>query len=203
MDNTELRNTETLDFSLFKAIKAGGYNLYLRHGEKEKEPGVILDLKNCTTQSNLTNNGKKQSEKLGEIFRKQKVPVQYPVFTSPFCRTKDTGKLAFGEQNIEVIDELAAINDLNIDNPNNQQKIVQETLIRMFETVPNANLNRLFIAHDHTFNEPIQCPDNTGSGLCFLDTVILKPKGSGLGYEFVGLISLNQFISWASENLSD
>ncbi|MCS3599293.1 hypothetical protein M2370_004494 [Bacillus sp. JUb91] len=26
MDDTELRNTETLDYSLLEAIKAGGYN---------------------------------------------------------------------------------------------------------------------------------------------------------------------------------
>ncbi|EJR57400.1 hypothetical protein IIO_04927 [Bacillus cereus VD115] len=196
MDDTELRNTETLDYSLLKAIKAGGYNLYLRHGEKEREPGGVLDLKDCKTQSNLTDNGKKQSEKLGEIFRKQKVPVQYPVFTSPYCRTKDTGKLAFGKQNIEVMDELAEINNLNIDNPNEQQRLVKEKLIRIFETEPNSQVNRIFIAHDYSFDESIQ-------SLGFLDTVILKPKGLGLGYEFVGLISLNQFINWTNENLSD
>ncbi|MDA2411308.1 histidine phosphatase family protein [Bacillus cereus] len=196
MDDTELRNTETLDYSLLKAIKAGGYNLYLRHGEKEREPGGVLDLKDCKTQSNLTDNGKKQSEKLGEIFRKQKVPVQYPVFTSPYCRTKYTGKLAFGEQNIEVMDELAEINNLNIDNPNDQQRLVKEKLIRIFETKPNSQVNRIFIAHDYSFDESIQ-------SLGFLDTVILKPNGLGLGYEFVGLISLNQFINWTNENLSD
>ncbi|PEV91892.1 hypothetical protein CN442_08620 [Bacillus thuringiensis] len=196
MDNTELRNTETLDFSLLKAIKAGGYNLYLRHGEKEREPGEVLNLKDCKTQSNLTDNGKKQSEKLGEIFRKQKVPVQYPVFTSPYCRTKDTGKLAFGEQNIEVMDELAEINNLNIDSPNKQQRLVKEKLIRIFETEPNSQVNRVFIAHDYSFDNSIQ-------SLGFLDTVILKPKGLGFGYELVGLISLDQFIKWTNENPSD
>ncbi|QFQ28588.1 histidine phosphatase family protein [Bacillus thuringiensis] len=196
MDNTELRTTETLDFSLLKAIKAGGYNLYLRHGEKEREPGGVLNLKDCKTQSNLTDNGKKQSEKLGEIFRKQKVPVQYPVFTSPYCRTKDTGKLAFGEQNIEVMDELAEINNLNIDSPNKQQRLVKEKLIRIFETEPNSQVNRVFIAHDYSFDKSIQ-------SLGFLDTVILKPKGLGFGYEFVGLISLDQFIKWTNENPSD
>ncbi|MCA1047137.1 histidine phosphatase family protein [Bacillus toyonensis] len=138
----------------------------------------------------------KKSEKLGEIFRKQTVPVQYPVFTSPYCRTKDTGKLAFGKQNIEVMDELAEINNLNIDNPNEQQRLVKEKLIRIFETEPNSQVNRIFIAHDYSFDESIQ-------SLGFLDTVILKPKGLGLGYEFVGLISLNQFINWTNENLSD
>ncbi|MDA2519901.1 histidine phosphatase family protein [Bacillus cereus] len=177
-------------------MKAGGYNLYLRHGEKEREPGGVLNLKDCKTQSNLTDNGKKQSEKLGEIFRKQKVPVQYPVFTSPYCRTKDTGKLAFGEQNIEVMDELAEINNLNIDSPNKQQRLVKEKLIRIFETEPNSQVNRVFIAHDYSFNNSIQ-------SLGFLDTVILKPKGLGFGYEFVGLISLDQFIKWTNENPSD
>ncbi|HFJ9274732.1 hypothetical protein PDL68_23300 [Bacillus cereus] len=60
MDNTELRNTVTLDFSLLKAITAGGYNLYLRHGKKGRELGGVLDLKDFKTQSNLTDNGKKQ-----------------------------------------------------------------------------------------------------------------------------------------------
>ncbi|ARP61328.1 MULTISPECIES: histidine phosphatase family protein [Bacillus cereus group] len=177
-------------------MKAGGYNLYLRHGEKEREPGGVLNLKDCKTQSNLTDNGKKQSEKLGEIFRKQKVPVQYPVFTSPYCRTKDTDKLAFGEQNIEVMDELAEINNLNIDSPNKQQRLVKEKLIRIFETEPNSQVNRVFIAHDYSFHNSIQ-------SLGFLDTVILKPKGLGFGYEFVGLISLDQFIKWTNETPSD
>ncbi|MGG3647138.1 histidine phosphatase family protein [Bacillus wiedmannii] len=150
MDNTELRNTETLDFSLLKVIKAGGYNLYLRHGEKEREQGGILDLKDCKTQSNLTDNGIKQSEKLGEILRNH---VQYPIFTNPYCRTKDTGRLAFWEQNIEVMDELAKINNLDIDNPNEQHSLVKEKLIRTFETEPNSQVNRIFIAHEYSFNK--------------------------------------------------
>jgi len=94
------------------------------------------------------------------------------------------------------MDELADINNLNINNPNGKQRLVQEILIRIFETEPNPQVNRIFIAHDYSF-------DNSKQSLDFLDTVILKPRGSGLGYGFVGLISLNQFISWASENPSD
>ncbi len=95
--------------------------------------------------------------------------------------------MAFGEQNIEVMDELAEINNLNIDSPNKQQRLVKEKLIRIFETEPNSQVNRVFIAHDYSFDNSIQ-------SFVFLDTVILKPKGLGFGYEFVGLISLDQFI---------
>ncbi|MEK7019366.1 histidine phosphatase family protein [Bacillus sp. FSL R9-9410] len=200
MSNTNLKNNEVLDFSLFKAIQNGGYNLYLRHGERDNKSEGQVIIGDCKTQNNLTDKGIKQAIQIGEIFRKQNLPIQYPVFTSPYCRTIDTGILAFEKPNIEVIDELAGINSLNEDNPNDQEKIVQEKLIRRFETVPNTNLNRIFIAHDYTFNEPIKCPDDTDSGLCFLDTVILQPKGEGKGYEFIGLISLKQFITWADDN---
>ncbi|WP_265939216.1 histidine phosphatase family protein [Bacillus thuringiensis] len=199
MPDTNFGNREVLDFSFFKAIQNGGYNLYLRHGERENKSEGRVDFKDCTTQSNLTKKGKEQAIQIGEIFKKKNLPIQYPVYTSPYCRTKDTGKLAFEERNIEVITELADINYLNIDNLNEEQKIVKEKLIRLFETIPNTALNRIFIAHNHTFNKYIQCPDNNGSGLCFLDTIILQPKGEGKGYEFIGLISLDQFIKWSDD----
>ncbi|MDO8160457.1 fructose-2,6-bisphosphatase [Bacillus toyonensis] len=104
--------------------------------------------------------------------------------------------MAFWEQNIEVMDELAEINNLNFGNSNVQKRLVKEKLIRIFETKPNSQVNKLFIVHDYSFDESIQSLD-------FLDTVILKLKGSGLGYSFVGLKSLNQFISWASEHSSN
>ncbi|MDA2359001.1 histidine phosphatase family protein [Bacillus cereus] len=200
MSNTNFKNNEVLNFSLFKAIQNGGYNLYLRHGEKENKSEEQVVIGDCETQSNLTEKGKKQAVQIGEIFRKQNLPIQYPVSTSPYCRTIDTGILAFEKPNIKVIDELADINSLNKDNPTVQEKIIQAKLIKRFETVPNTNLNRIFIAHDYTFNKPIKCPDNTDSGLCFLDTVILQPKGEGKGFEFIGLISLKQFITWADDN---
>ncbi|KAA0825308.1 histidine phosphatase family protein [Bacillus sp. AY2-1] len=199
MSDTNFGNREVLDLSLFKAIQNGGYNLYLRHGERDNKSEGRVDFKDCTTQSNLTKKGKEQAIQIGEIFKKKNLPIQYPVYTSPFCRTKDTGKLAFEERNIEVITELADINYLNIDNPNEEQKIVKEKLIRLFETIPNKALNRIFIAHNHTFNKHIQCPDNNSSGLCFLDTIILQPKGEGKEYEFIGLISLDQFIKWSDD----
>lgn len=62
--------------------------------------------------------------------------------------------------------------------------------------VPNDKLNRVFIAHDYRFNKSIICQgiDDEKQCLNFLDTVILKPNREEKGYEFVGLISLEQFI---------
>ncbi|ARJ25319.1 histidine phosphatase family protein [Bacillus mycoides] len=184
-------NFRILD-SLFEEIQAGGYNLYLRHGEKEEEPGDKQKRQECIDQQNLTENGINQSTEIGEIFRKQKLLIQYPVFTSSYCRTKDTGKLAFGEQ-CEVLEELVNISSLRIENPEGDRKRIKEKLIEMFETIPDSNLNRVFIGHDYSFDQ------SRNHGLDFLDTVILKPKGQGQGYEFIGIINFEQLKKWSSE----
>ncbi|KFN04295.1 hypothetical protein [Bacillus clarus] len=48
-----IENNEDLGL-LFKVIQAGGYNLYLRHGEKEPETRKRAIIGDSTTQSNLT-----------------------------------------------------------------------------------------------------------------------------------------------------
>lgn len=51
------------------------------------------------------------------------------------------------------MDELAKINNLDIDNPNEQHSLVKGKLIRTFETEPNSQVNRIFIAHEYSFNK--------------------------------------------------
>lgn len=193
MFSKENDNIRTLD-SLFKDIQAGGYNLYLRHGEKDEGLGDKQGRPECIEQQNLTENGINQSIEIREIFRKQKLLIQYPVFTSSYCRTKDTGKLAFGEQ-CEVLEELVKISSLRIENPVGETKRIKEKLIEKFETIPDSNLNRVFVGHDYSFDQ-----SRPNQGLGFLDTVILKPKGQGQGYEFIGIINFEQLKKMSSEN---
>ena len=49
----------------------------------------------CDTQRNLNRKGIKQSKKIGQLFKKNKVPVDQ-VLSSQWCRCKDTAKYAFG-----------------------------------------------------------------------------------------------------------
>ncbi len=50
----------------------------------------------CSTQRNLDEQGRAQARRLGELFRARKVAVG-AVWTSQWCRTRDTARLAFGE----------------------------------------------------------------------------------------------------------
>lgn len=67
MSNTNLKNNEVLDFSLFKAIQNGGYNLYLRHGERDNKSEGQVIIGDCKTQNNLTDKGIKQAIQIGKF----------------------------------------------------------------------------------------------------------------------------------------
>ena len=61
-------------------------------------PGVgdpeHVDLSDCQTQRNLSEEGRTQAIRIGQFFRQQTVPVT-AVWSSQWCRTRDTADLAF------------------------------------------------------------------------------------------------------------
>ncbi|PFK10290.1 histidine phosphatase family protein [Bacillus cereus] len=179
-----MSNTK-INFSLIEKIKRGGYVLYLRHAEP--------------FNNTLSDEGKKQAKKLGDIFKERHIPIQYPVLTSPIGRTIETGKLAFGDgdQQTKIYENLKFIDDLYGKNSNHP---IKKDLVASFEKKPSENLNAVFVGHDHRFHESLQCKNDMDHFLCYLDTVVLQPKGQGNDFEFVGVISLNQFIAWNNYN---
>ena len=56
-------------------------------------PGFKIN--DCKSQRNLSKKGINQSKKIGKLFKKNKVPIDQ-VFSSQWCRCKDTAKYAFG-----------------------------------------------------------------------------------------------------------
>ena len=57
--------------------------------------GFKLD--DCTTQRNLNDRGRAEARRLGEQFRSRQIAVG-AVLSSQWCRTRETARLAFGEQ---------------------------------------------------------------------------------------------------------
>jgi phosphohistidine phosphatase SixA len=53
------------------------------------------DLRDCSRQRNLNVEGRRQARAIGRAFRELGIPVGR-VLASPFCRTRDTARLAFG-----------------------------------------------------------------------------------------------------------
>jgi|GEM_PF-4427908 len=91
-----------INTSLINALQQGEYIMYVRHGEATvgvDQPNLILS--DCSTQRNLSREGRRQAKTYGDILRKLKIPIQYPILASPFCRTKETAELAFGSKNVQ------------------------------------------------------------------------------------------------------
>jgi len=78
-------------------LREGNKIVFIRHS---LAPGggdpSNFNLKNCKTQRNLSKVGIDQSKKIGELFKKNKVPID-KVFSSQWCRCKDTAFHAFGK----------------------------------------------------------------------------------------------------------
>jgi broad specificity phosphatase PhoE len=85
------------DAALWQKLQAGGYVVLLRHGVTE--PGVGdppgFKLSDCRTERKLNAEGRAESKRLGEAFRRHQVPIAQ-VLSSEWCRCKDTAELAFG-----------------------------------------------------------------------------------------------------------
>jgi len=72
-----------------------GSVVLLRHATA---PGVgdpdNFNLNDCSTQRNLSNEGRAQARRIGAFFGRQRVAVNL-VWSSQWCRTRDTADLAF------------------------------------------------------------------------------------------------------------
>ena len=81
----------------WRRLRDGNYVVLMRHGATVPglgdPPGFRLD--DCSTQRNLSEEGREHSRRIGDKFRAERVRVAQ-VYTSPWCRCRETAMLAFG-----------------------------------------------------------------------------------------------------------
>jgi broad specificity phosphatase PhoE len=85
--------------SLVRAMKTPGAVVMIRHAQTE--PGIgdpeNFRLSDCSTQRNLSQDGRQQSVRLGQWFSRQGLQPQR-VLSSQWCRCLETARLAFSSQ---------------------------------------------------------------------------------------------------------
>src|SRR6266702_610012 len=85
------------DEALWSLLKSGGKVVLMRHavttpGAGDPEGMVLND---CSTQRNLTDEGRAHARRVGETVRARGVSVTQ-ILSSPWCRCLETARLAFG-----------------------------------------------------------------------------------------------------------
>jgi len=84
-----------LNQNIISELNKGGKIIFIRHAYA---PGGgdpnNFDLNDCDTQRNLSDDGRLQSKKIGDFFKKNKISIE-KVYSSEWCRCKETASIAF------------------------------------------------------------------------------------------------------------
>ena len=155
--------------ALWQELRKGGYVLLIRHADAPgtfDPPGFQLGV--CSTQRNLSEEGRAQSKRLGELFRAQNVAIAQ-VFSSEWCRCIDTATLAFGADKVKTWSAISSPRG-------GDEKQARSNVEAVRQRIAQASLKTNMALVTHMFN--IQ--DITGGGAAQGEIVVLRAQDKQL-----------------------
>jgi broad specificity phosphatase PhoE len=155
------------DDELWDALQRGGLVVLLRHAITTPgvgdPPGFKLD--DCSTQRNLSAQGREDARKVGEAFRAHRIPIDR-VLSSPWCRCIETARIAFDA----TPENYAPLSNL-FGRAENRDKQVEELTKLVSDFGGRGNL--VMVSHGSTILAL------TGVAPDSAEMVLVKPEGSG------------------------
>jgi phosphohistidine phosphatase SixA len=165
------------DAALVRAMQRGGLVLVLRHAatdfsKPDQDPVVLSD---CRTQRNLSAHGRADARTIGRGVRRLRLRIG-SVLASPFCRTKETARLAFGRFGISR----ALLNTVDAEHDASWRRQIQAAR-RLLGTKPAPGMLTVLVTHGSVV------VDTTGQTLEEGETLVFRPLGAS-GFRLVGRI---------------
>ena len=123
-------------------LREGGYVIFFRHvlaDDGADQPG--LDVDDCTQQRNIREPGLRDARTIGNAFRLLDIPVA-TVYSSEYCRAKETAGIAFGEYVLVPTLDLCCADTNPI--PNEERLRYIEWAVAQ---LPPAGKNTVIVAH--------------------------------------------------------
>ena len=138
------------DEDLVAALREGGYVIYIRHAKTNKDWGdqisPELDLEDCNTQRQLSDEGKVDAKEIGEGIKAAGIPVGN-VISSEYCRAYNTAELAFG-----TFKKNSNLNFLPcVECTPEDYKTYAERLSPLMSAPPEDGKNTFLVGHDDPF----------------------------------------------------
>jgi virginiamycin B lyase len=163
-------------------LKRGGLVLVLRHAatDQSKQDDDPVDLADCTTQRNLSAEGRAQARAIGSGLRRLDVRLG-AVLTSRYCRTRETARLAFGRGQVEP----ALLNTINTAHDAAWRRQIRAAR-RLVGSRPAAGTLTVLVTHGILVSEA------TGLMLDEGETLVFRPLGNGR-IRLVGRIAPNEW----------
>src|SRR4029453_7847796 len=125
------------------ALQRGGLVLVLRHAATDfsKPDQDPVDLADCSTQRNLSARGRADARAIGRGVGRLR-PRIGAVFTSPFCRTREPARVAFGRGRVSP----ALLNTVNSAHASAWETQVRAAR-RLFGTIPPKPRVTVLVIH--------------------------------------------------------
>jgi len=145
-----------LNQELSLELKKGGKIIFIRHayapggGDPEN-----FDINNCDTQRNLSDEGRDQAKEIGNFFIKNDIPI-FKVFSSEWCRCKETAELAF--ENFETKEFLNSFFSSKFAKNRDKQMLDLKNYVEKF----NSNKNLIFVTHYVVISESLDYAPSSG-----------------------------------------
>ena len=142
--------------TLINELQKGGKLIFIRHayapGGGDPENFNIYD---CSTQRNLSESGRIQSRKIGNFFKENKIKIEN-VYSSEWCRCKETASLAFENFNTKSFLN-SFFSSKFAQNKNSQMRDFQKFLLDWDEKT-----NLIFVTHYVVISEILDYPSSSG-----------------------------------------
>tara|TARA_B110000444_G_C18841608_1_gene599326 strand:- start:2498 stop:3046 length:549 start_codon:yes stop_codon:yes gene_type:complete len=141
---------------IITSLQEGKKLVFIRHalapggGDPEN-----FDINDCSTQRNLNSTGIEQAKRIGNFFKDNNIPVEQ-VFSSEWCRCKDTAKNAF--QNYKTFNALNSFFSKRFEK--NRDKQIKD--LKAFIKKWNGKNNLIFVTHYVVISEMLN--DTVSSG---------------------------------------
>ena len=163
-------------------LRRGGYVIAFRHAATDFSMGDrTRDLRDCSRQRNLSPDGRRQSRGIGRAFRRLGIPVG-AVLASPFCRTRETARLAFGR--FRASRALLSASFLEGDAAREGQPA---RLRRLLARRPRRGTNTVLVSHSFAID------DATGLNLAEGEAAVAAPGRGRRGFEIVRRVEADQW----------
>jgi broad specificity phosphatase PhoE len=158
-------------------MRRGGVVLVIRHAATDfsKPDQDPVDLKDCRTQRNLSADGRRDARLIGQGARRLQLRIA-AVLSSPFCRTRETARLAFGRATVSS----ALLNTITADHDAAWRRQIR-AVRQLLGSKPAPGRVTVLVTHGSVVG------DATGLTLEEGETLVFRPLG-GSRFRLVGRI---------------
>lgn len=160
---------------LVERLQRGGHVIVLRHAATDSAVDMTDDLADCSRQRNLDAEGRAQSRDIGAAFERLRIPVGR-VLASPFCRTRETARAAFGR----VRPTRALLSEEFFDDPREARRKGLRSLV---SERPRRGANTILVSHGSAIDGAVGVNPEEG------DAVVVAPRSGGRGFEVVTTVT--------------